>query len=152
MSQASRTRLDLIPKLKRIELLRALLQMTMETEDTTERLSAPTVLAGTSPLPPPSPPRRCNKTGRAKECKNSLAQSTNPCRRAAPMKHKRLGSPKGQILIEQLQKEHHEETRVGMVGGREKRGGEGIGPGLRRTPMMRKVQRGGVELIDGATG
>jgi hypothetical protein len=43
--------LDLIPKLKRIELMRALLQMTMETEDTTERLSAPTVLARTSPLP-----------------------------------------------------------------------------------------------------
>jgi hypothetical protein len=44
--------------------MRALLHMTMETEDTTERLSAPTVLAGTSPLPPPSPPRRYNKTGR----------------------------------------------------------------------------------------
>jgi len=35
--------LDLIPKLKPRELMRALLQMTMETEDTTERLSAPTV-------------------------------------------------------------------------------------------------------------
>jgi hypothetical protein len=36
-------RLDLIPKLNPRELMRALLQMTIETEDTTERLSAPTV-------------------------------------------------------------------------------------------------------------
>jgi hypothetical protein len=42
-SQACRTRSDLIPKLKPRELMRALLQMTMETEDTTERLSAPTL-------------------------------------------------------------------------------------------------------------
>jgi hypothetical protein len=35
--------LDLIPKLNPRELMRALLQMTIETEDTTERLSAPTV-------------------------------------------------------------------------------------------------------------
>jgi hypothetical protein len=39
-SQASETRSDLIPKLKPREVMRALLQMTMETEDTTERLSA----------------------------------------------------------------------------------------------------------------
>jgi hypothetical protein len=35
--------LDLIPKMKPSALMRALLQMTMETEETTERLSAPTV-------------------------------------------------------------------------------------------------------------
>jgi hypothetical protein len=35
--------LDLIPKMKPRALMRALLQMTMETEETTERLSAPTV-------------------------------------------------------------------------------------------------------------
>jgi hypothetical protein len=38
-SQASETRSDLIPKLKPREVMRALLQMMMETEDTTERLS-----------------------------------------------------------------------------------------------------------------
>jgi hypothetical protein len=37
------TQSDLTPKLKPRELMSALLQMTMETEDTTERLSAPTV-------------------------------------------------------------------------------------------------------------
>jgi hypothetical protein len=56
-SQACRTRSDLIPKLKPRELMRALLQMTMETEDTTERLSAPTVPSWNfSPATPISTP------------------------------------------------------------------------------------------------
>jgi hypothetical protein len=38
-----KARLDLIPKMKPSALMRALLQMTMETEETTERLRAPTV-------------------------------------------------------------------------------------------------------------
>jgi|UPI000220804B hypothetical protein len=100
MSQASQTRLDLIPKLKRIELMRALLQMTMETEDITERMSAPTVLAGTSPLPPPSPPRRCNKTGRAKECKNSSASKHETMPPSSTYEAQKAGIPKGQISID----------------------------------------------------
>jgi hypothetical protein len=61
-SQASETRSDLIPKLKPREVMRALLQMTMETEDTTERLSALAVPSWNLSLTTPSPPRHSKKT------------------------------------------------------------------------------------------